>query len=330
MRFIMSALGFLVLLNVACKNEEPPPQFNYLMGEGDQALPPIKVTRRDKGLLGPIAGTDQPAAAGQAGSAAGGEAAPAPVTVDDTTPDGVTNGYLAILAAGQIGQMADIAVADQQDAWRQVAQTAGPLIEANAQLVRAMEQKGYAAQFNLIQGLEALSPKWTLVGIDKVSDTESTANLQLPGDTPATRALKLTAVDDKWRVQDPDVATLATAAQAAADKAALAESVRGIARQVEGGQLADADAVKAAVEQAIANPGAAPPAGDTTDPAAGDQPAGDTPADEQPAASPDTTGDTNAQPAGTDQVEAAKRSPNRRQRDEVDATYSGPNMLRNQ
>ncbi len=345
----VAVLGTSLLL--ACdQNAQPPPQFNMTMDSGGTKLMPIRLVKRDRNALIAAASTTETPAPASGGTAASSTAAAVPI--DDSSPEAIANTMVAMVKAGSFAQLADIVVPEQKETVQQVLGLVQPVLEAQAELKKALDEKfpGHAIKLPGTGSVPGgLSQELTITDIKTIDDDNAEGTAHAPtAEGEKTDTIKFKRIDGKWRIVDPDLEKLPAAGelQKMADvMSKMAEAMKSITKKVTDGELADAKAAEAELGKAMLGlmmglmQGGAPPAPDTGDKAA---PAPDSGDKEKAAPAPDTgekdkaAPTTPAPPSRTRRTGRpgpvpgdAKAKPKERERDEVDQTFTGPNMLRN-
>jgi hypothetical protein len=291
----------LVPLAWGCDRQtEPPPLY---VGQGGDGLLPVSIPdmSADRGLLAAATGGDTQRAARDAGGAA---AAPA-IQVDDSTPEGIVDGYIHVIAAGSFQQLPELLVPEQQEKARQVLGILGPLMDASQELKRAVDERFPGHAIQLGQGMDELAgfaEAVHVIDIQVITDDQAEATLGIEA-TGEQEHLKLERIDGRWRVRDPRIDQTPDEGldQMAAMMSGMADGMRQVAARVQSGEIADEEALGAAMMEMLAGV-----MGRLMGMEGQMQPFPAEP------------------PAGTE----AAPPPPQQQREAVDEVYSGPGMLR--
>jgi hypothetical protein len=233
--------------SLACNDRgTPPPEFNTTITTSDgTTLLPIRVAKHDKAsLTGGAASTETPA--GAAGGAATASTAGA-VPIDDSTPEALANTLVKIVEAGSITQIPDILVPEQKEAAQQVLGAFQPVLEAQAELKKALDEKfpGHAIKLPNAGSMPGGMPQEiTITDIKTIDDdnAEGTIHSKAASGEEKTEPIKFKRVEGKWRLGDSDLSKLPPPDQLqkitdAMNK--LAEAMRSVAKKVTDGEIAD-------------------------------------------------------------------------------------------
>lgn len=240
-----------ICVSLACNdNSNPPPQFNEPLAVGDGgALPPIKLTKRDKaGLTGSVGATE-----GSSGSSSGSSTESGSgetVTIDDSSPQALADTLVAVLKAGSLKQLPELFVPDDKEVMQQMVDVLVPVTEAAAELKKACEAKfpNSAAQFaSISESTKGAMPQLTITDIQTTDDdnAEGKSTKSGPGGEQ-TETIHFKRIEGKWRVVAPESAKAGTPAdleQVKAMMTKMAETMRSIAQRVNDGEIADEEAL---------------------------------------------------------------------------------------
>jgi hypothetical protein len=310
-----------------CGNDEvPSPQFNEGIRVGSRTLlPTVAPIRKDSAtILGAAASAEEVGA----GKPAAGEAAAnvVKIQIDDSTPEGLLKGFVAIIESGNLAQLADIAVPEQQAVVRQLVGAIGPLMKATKALETTWKEKFPDTP---LPGMQAGAPGMNLTAVPKFTDLEmkgddeAMVTVENPQGGQAEKIL-LKRIDNAWRMQDSNM-------QMPADPEMLkkflgvfgefAKALQDIVSRLEKDEFTSPEEVQAALQQAsqqIFAPIMSMMVEQMQKQFQGPTP----PAEEKPA--PETL-----QPAPKKKAPPSAKQPKQREPDAVDGTYTGPGMLRN-
>ncbi|MEP0842616.1 MAG: hypothetical protein HRF43_07875, partial [Phycisphaerae bacterium] len=301
------------------------PQFPQVLSEGDLKLRPIRLARHaDKSLIAPAAGSgEQPAGTGGTQAGAGPSASTSErIPIDDSTPESLASGTVAVLAAMRYDQLAEILVAEQRAEVEKALAVLQPINDAELELNRVLAEKFPGHSFKValpkgIPGLFNLPREATIADFKSEGDDEAEATMTSQGrDGASTSPVKFRRIEGKWRIE---IAALKPMSQVELDMVArispaMVEPYTRLIERINNGEITEATAAEEACRQALGESvkkgleqatSQSPPPGAPTDQA--------TPPAEGSAPTP----------------EARTPEPTRpRERDEVDQSYSGPGMLR--
>ena len=251
---VMLASGFWA---AGCGEEDnPPPQFNYgVMAGGRMLLPTVVPKQADNSILGAAVSPEE---AGAVKATLAGETAAnvIKIQVDDSTAEGVVTGYLAILESGNLAQLPDILVPEQQETAREVVAAAGPVIKAFKTLEAKWKEKFPDSP---LQGMQAGVPGMSVMqtakmtGLETESDTEAEATIEIPGKNEPAK-LKVRKVENVWRVQDPGVPPPEQAAKMKEFFPAFGEFAKGIqevTQRLDSNEFATAQDAQTALGEAM-------------------------------------------------------------------------------
>jgi hypothetical protein len=259
---IVKRLLIIVMLTsglwaAGCGDEDnPSPQFNYgVMAGGRMLLPTVVPKQADTSILGAAVSPEE---AGAVKAVPAGETAAnvIRIQVDDSTAEGVVTGYVAILDSGNLAQLPDILVPEQQETAREVVAAVGPVMQA----FKALEAK-WKEKFpdTPLQGMQAGVPGMSVMqsakmtGVEAQGDTEAEATIEVPGASEPVK-LKVRKVENVWRVQDPGVPPPEQAAKLKEFFGAFGEFAKGIQeviQRLDNNELATAQDAQEALGQAM-------------------------------------------------------------------------------
>lgn len=279
---LLPALAVALCLCGACRKDSSPPP-SAVSVEGVLPLTVSDATG-DKTLLGPAASSDEPAKAA-AGATPATEAPP--ITIDDTTAEGVVRAFVEMVSTGRLQQLPAIVMPEQQAVATEMADALQPLAAACAQLRAAMQSKFQTApQIQTANPLVAvITTGWTVGPADTSNPDQTVVTLQQEGGGPATLAVPVKSVDGKFQVNLPNLPQAGAIEAMKPELTQLADHVRQVATRVESGEIADAQAAQAELNR---------PPGEATSPTPA--PEGEAPAPAEPQAQPEPRSDTGNRP----------------------------------
>ena len=256
-RLLIVVILMSSLWTAGCGDEDiPPPQFNFGVTVGGRLLLPTMVPKQtDNSILGAAVSPEE---AGAVKAAPVGETAAnvIKIQVDDSTAEGVVTGYLAILESGNLAQLPDILVPEQQETAREVVAAARPVIKAFKTLEAKWKEK---FPDSLLQGMQAGVPGLSVMqtakmtGLETESDTEAEATIEIPGKNEPAK-LKVRKVENVWRVQDPAVPPPEQAAKMKEFFSAFGECAKGIqevTQRLDSNEYATAQDAQTALGEAM-------------------------------------------------------------------------------
>lgn len=248
--------ALVACLSLACNEKgDPPPQFNTVLGAGDadagRKLLPIRLVKRDKAaLIASAASSDTPPSAG--GPAAS-EPGAAQATVDTSTPEAAARSFANILKSNNLALLPEIVVPEQREAAQQLIRITQPVLEAQAELERAIAEKFPGHAFRMA-GTPGGMPADVQITDLEISDTEASATLEAPG-SPA-KTIRFRQVDGSWRVEAPELSQASEADQQFMSGLMnkIADAFRNVAGRINDGSITDVQAIPAELAQATAMP----------------------------------------------------------------------------
>lgn len=254
-----------------CRREgaEPPPMS---LGEGSAGLAPVSVrlANSDRGIIGPIAPEEAPAAAQPGGG--GGVATPeATVPIDQSTPEAAANTLVAVLNAAALSQLPMLVTPDQRPTVQEFASTVQPLAAATVRLRNTMDQRfaGHAMQMNTQM---PMAVDWTrqmqVVSVTPDAADPNVASVAIGGGVGQDKTYGLRMIDNLWYVELPDVPPPGALAQFAPMAQQIAAALQSVQARLDAGEFADAQAASTAIMEAMTNPAAFVPAEGGTPPPA--------------------------------------------------------------
>ncbi|MBP7937273.1 MAG: hypothetical protein KA354_21730 [Phycisphaerae bacterium] len=295
--------------------------FNEGVDAGGRRLVPIKSPSRkvDKGMIAAAASAEEASGRKPAGGTPGAGTTDTPaITIDASTPDGVVRAYVEIAAAGNMAQMPDLLVPEQEKIVRPLAETLAPLMDAFRQLQAAWTEKFPNDAFPANRAGTPVAigaAKYKAGNINKTSDEEATVDLEPEEGMPGKAiTLRLKQIDGSWKIEDPSVPPPDKAEEEIAKFAnfvpKLAEATQDVAAKIREGQLTTAKDAQEAFAKAFMAVMLQGQGGGSAD--------GEAPPPNEAAPKTDE--------APKDQPVDGGVSP---QADPLDGTYTGPNQLRN-
>ena len=256
-RLLIVVILMSSLWTAGCGDEDiPPPQFNFGVTVGGRLLLPTMVPKQtDNSILGAAVSPEE---AGAVKAAPAGETAAnvIKIQVDDSTAEGVVTGYVAILESGNLAQLPDILVPEQQETAREAITAAMPVVRA----FKALEAK-WKEKFpdSPLQGMPAGVPGMSamqsakVTGVEVQGDTEAEATIEVPGKNEPVK-LKVRKVENVWRVQDPGVPPPEQAAKMKEFFAVFGEFAKGIqevTQRLDSNEYATAQDAQTALGEAM-------------------------------------------------------------------------------
>jgi len=191
------------------------------------------------------------------------------VTVDTSTAEAAANSLVAILQSGDLTPLPDVVSSDQAELMREMVEAYNSLAKAARQLKLALDAKfpdhDLTGFYPISQTLGSLvAAELRVEEMREVSDTEQTAVFAAgpAGGEPRQVELTVKQEEDAWRIVLPDFAPPPDIAAAASQDEGKDAAFADIARRVESGDLATAEAVKEQLTEVAA--GTYEPAGGGT------------------------------------------------------------------
>lgn len=304
--------GMLLAWGCEQKGESPSPFKEGIDVDGRRLVPIKSPTRKlDKSMIAAAASADEASsrkpAAGTSGT--GGSEAAA-IVIDASTPEGIVKAFLEIVASGNLIQLPDVLVPEQESVVRPAVATIAPVAEAIAGLRTAWTSKFADDPFLLAPLLESPlgGATFTASEVTQSSDQEAETKLVIEGAQPPIEvSLKLKLVEGNWKIEHP-VLTPQAVALSTSLAPKLTEGFNNVATRIASGELATAkdaeEAIKLTILSAVQSSQGVPPPGDA-------------------APTPEET------PPNTPTDDADARRQGNPSPDPLDGTYTGPNQLRN-